>query len=346
MESSGLVMSGELQTAMVKRSLAMERMVAQAEAAARTDATVLITGETGAGKDVVARFIHAKSDRNHKEIVSVNCGAFCEQLFEAEFFGHDKGAFTGASSARVGLLEAADGSTLFLDEVGDLPPLMQVKLLRFLEDGSFRRVGSSSDKRVDVRIIAATNRDLERDMRDGTFRADLYYRLNVITLFVPPLRERREEIGELADTFLAIFRAKFRRPQLTLSPEARHKLQEYNWPGNVRQLRNCVERVCALATDDLIDEADLMIKQHANLQLVSDASGHEVAAVASTHPRLLVGSRMTLADVERSHIESILDQVDGNREQAAAILGISSRTLYRKLKEFEGDVEGQLKGVA
>src|SRR5713101_4291246 len=237
------------------KNAAMAALVGQAENAARTDSTILITGESGTGKDVLARLIHSKSARHATPVITVNCGAFPETLFESEFFGHERGAFTGASALRRGLLEAADGSTLFLDEIGDLPLQMQVKLLHFLEQGRFRRVGSTRDQNADVRIIAATNRNLADEVERKHFRADLFYRLNVVSLHLPPLRERPEDIPRLIEYFLGVYRQRFNRPKLDLSDEARARLQTYAWPGNVRELRNCLERAAALSTSDVI-EAD------------------------------------------------------------------------------------------
>src|SRR2546421_2486900 len=204
----------------VHENPAMAAVVAQAETAARTDSTILLTGESGTGKDVLARFIHSKSARQSMPMLTVNCGAFPETLFESEFFGHERGAFTGASSLRRGLLEAADGSTLFLDEIGDMPLVMQVKLLHFLEQGRFRRVGSTRDQNADVRVIAATNRNLPQEVERQRFRADLFYRLNVVSFHVPPLRERPEDVPALIDYFLEIYRKRFVRPKLDLSAEA------------------------------------------------------------------------------------------------------------------------------
>src|SRR3989440_1204029 len=231
---------------------AMAAVVAQAETAARTDSTILLTGESGTGKDVLARFIHARSYRAATPMITVNCGALPETLFESEFFGHERGAFTGATTLRRGLLEAADGSTLFLDEIGDLPLAMQVKFLHFLEQGRFRRVGSTRDQMADVRVIAATNRNLSTEVDRKQFRADLFYRLNVVLLHVPPLRHRPEDIPQLIDYFLDTFRQRFNRPQLNLSDEARQRLQSYSWPGNVRELRNCLERAAAISPHDVI----------------------------------------------------------------------------------------------
>src|ERR687894_2958484 len=241
--------------ALVFESEQMRAITGMAEQAARLDSTVVITGESGTGKDVLASYIHARSPRAEQPMIRVNCGALPEQLFESEFFGHERGAFTGATVTKRGLIEAADASTLFLDEIGELAAPMQVKLLHFLEEGRFRRVGSTRDRSADARIIAATNRRLAEDVQQGRFRADLFYRLNVISLHVPPLRERREDIPALVSHFLALYRERFQRPALTLSEEARRKLEAFNWPGNVRELRNAVERAAALSETDEIEAA-------------------------------------------------------------------------------------------
>ena len=306
---------------------AMAALVAQAENAARTDSTILITGESGTGKDVLARLIHSKSARHATPVITVNCGAFPETLFESEFFGHERGAFTGASTLRRGLLEAADGSTLFLDEIGDLPLAMQVKLLHFLEQGRFRRVGSTRDQSADVRIIAATNRHLADEVERKHFRADLYYRLNVVALHVPPLRQRPEDLSALIDYFLNVYRQRFNRPGLILSPAARQRLADYSWPGNVRELRNCLERATALSTGEVI-EADQILGSGVS----SPGSGVESKNRPFAGPQ---SPAATLDDLEREHILRVLHESEGNRERAAAILGISSRTLYRKLREYE-----------
>lgn len=316
--------SGEEILPIIHHNSLMAAVVAQAETAARTDSTVLLTGESGSGKDVLARHIHSQSLRGSAPMITVNCGALPESLFESEFFGHERGAFTGASSLRRGLLEAADGSTLFLDEIGDMPLLMQVKLLHFLEQGRFRRVGSSRDQNADVRIIAATNRDLSAEIERQRFRADLFYRLNVVSLHVPPLRERPEDIPLFIDSFLQIYRQRFNRPQLDVSPEARRHLQSYSWPGNVRELRNCLERAAAISLSDTIDVQQLRLR--------AQATGAPAPTAAAVAPQT---AAMTLEELEREHILRVLKESDGNRERAAAILGISSRTLYRKLREYE-----------
>jgi len=315
---------------LVHASEAMRGLVSIAETAARLDSTVIITGESGTGKDVLARFIHARSERADAPLIAINCGALPESLFESEFFGHERGAFTGATAMKRGLIEAADGSTLFLDEIGDLPAPMQVKLLHFLEQGRFRRVGSTRDRAADVRIIAATNRRLAEDVQQGRFRTDLFYRLNVISLHVPPLRERREDIPALIDHFLALYRQRFQRPALVLSEAARRHLEAYDWPGNVRELRNTIERAAALSASDQIEAYQLPPLEHqaqgAPSGAAPAATPAEAAASSSAH---------TLEELERRHILRVLTETDGNRDRAAVILGISARTLYRKLREYE-----------
>jgi len=314
-----------------QRNSVMAALVLEAESAARTDSTILLTGESGTGKDVLARFIHSKSDRHNLPMITVNCGALPETLFESEFFGHERGAFTGATSLRRGLLEAADGSTLFLDEIGDLPLPMQVKLLHFLEQNRFRRVGSTRDQSADVRVIAATNRNLAAEVDRQRFRADLFYRLNVVPLHVPPLRERPEDIPKLIDYFLEIYRQRFNRPQLDLSEEARARLQTYAWPGNVRELRNCLERAAALSNGDIIAASQIPILGSEPVGVSANRTGQAVAPMTQAAP-------LTLEELEREHILEVLNQSEGNRERAAAILGISSRTLYRKLREYENQI--------
>jgi two-component system response regulator AtoC len=309
----------------VYKSAAMENIVKLAQSAAALDSTVVITGESGTGKDVVARFLHAKSTRRDLPLVALNCGAVPDSLFESEFFGHERGAFTGANMLKRGLVEAADGSTLFLDEVGDLPLEMQVKLLHFLEQGAFRRVGTTREQRADVRVIAATNRNLADEVARGRFRADLYYRLNVVAIHLPPLRERREDIPALIDFYLGIYRERFKRPALEISTETRQLLLDYSWPGNVRELRNCLERATALSTGDLI-EVEPFLPQTAK------QTSSELSPAPAANPNI---PPPTLADIERDHILLVLQQAKGNRERAAGLLGISSRTLYRKLREYE-----------
>ena len=320
---------GDETSVLVFRSEKMRGLAGMAEQAARLDSTVVITGESGTGKDVLACFIHARSSRGEQPMIRVNCGALPEQLFESELFGHEKGAFTGATVLKRGLIEAADGSSFFLDEIGDLPQPMQVKLLHFLEQGRFRRVGSTRDRGSDVRVIAATNRRLAEDVQQGRFRTDLFYRLNVISLHVPPLRDRREDIPALVDHFLDVYRERFNRPNLALSEEAGRRVAAHDWPGNVRELRNALERAAALSPADVL-EAD---------QLLGDG-GQGIGVGAHSHPPtpdpypLSPDSRLRLEDLERQHILRVLEETGGNRERAAAVLGISARTLYRKLREY------------
>ncbi|HEX8493950.1 MAG TPA: sigma-54 dependent transcriptional regulator [Pyrinomonadaceae bacterium] len=315
---------------LIYKSAAMANVVAQAETAARVDSTLLVTGESGTGKDVLVRYIHARSARRDAPIITVNCGALPETLFESEFFGHERGAFTGASALKRGLIEAADGSTLFLDEVGETPLVMQVKLLHFLEEGRFRRVGSTRDQSADVRVIAATNRHLQQDVDSGRFRADLFYRLNVVSLHVAPLRERPEDIPALIEHFLSLYRQRFKRPALDLSAEARRQLEAYSWPGNVRELRNCLERAAALTTSDMIEAAQVLPPGEGGQRMGGRSSAQNSAPDAQSPPA-------TLEELERQHILRVLEETNGNRERAAAILGISARTLYRKLREYERD---------
>jgi DNA-binding NtrC family response regulator len=308
-------------------SAVMAAVIAEAERAARTDSTILLQGESGTGKDVLARYIHSQSSRAGTPMITVNCGALPDTLFESEFFGYERGAFTGATSLRRGLLEAADGSTLFLDEIGDLAQQMQVKFLHFLEQGRFRRVGSTRDQNADVRVIAATNRNLTEEVKQQNFRADLFYRLNVVTLTVPPLRERREDIPKLVDHFVDLYRRRFNRPNLDLSKDTRQYLQDYAWPGNVRELRNHLERAAAISPSDVIEVNQLsgIAGEKANVRVGSSAGAVPAAQAAP----------VTLEELEREHILRLVNESDGNRERAAAILGISARTLYRKLREYE-----------
>ncbi len=310
--------------ALVYASNALRGVITLAETAAPLDSTVIITGESGTGKDVLARFIHQKGARADAPMITINCGALPEALFESEFFGHERGAFTGAAAMKRGLIEAADGSTLFLDEVGELPASAQVKLLHLLEQGRYRRVGSTRDRAADVRIIAATNRNLAQEVQQQRFRADLFYRLNVISLHIPPLRERREDIPVLVAHFLALYRTRFNRPALALTPEAQQHLNDYDWPGNVRELRNTLERAVALTNSDTLAVEQLLLPGNGGMTMP-----------ASAPPHAATNAPVTLDALERQHILRILADAGNNRERAAAILGISARTLYRKLREYE-----------
>ncbi len=304
----------------IHRSPALEEVYKQAERVANLDATLLITGESGTGKDVLARWIHQNSERAEAPFISVNCGALPENLFESELFGYEKGAFTGAAQQKTGLIEAADNSTLFLDEIGEMPLALQVKLLHFLENGTFRRVGSTKDRKSNARVIAATNKNLPEEVSEKNFRADLFYRLNVISFHIPSLRERPEDVLSLTDFFLETLRVRYRRPNLKLSASAREQLQKHEWFGNVRELKNTLERTVALSTGETVDEIYGLVNQIL-------PENQTASAVNAFEP-------VTLAELEKQHILKVLETVDGNREKASTILGITARTLYRKLKEY------------
>ncbi|MDZ7368374.1 MAG: sigma-54 dependent transcriptional regulator [candidate division KSB1 bacterium] len=285
---------------------------------APTDSTVLITGETGTGKELIAKAIHRQSLRHAKPFVVVNCSAIQETLLESELFGYEKGAFTGAVKNKSGLIEVANTGTIFLDEVGDLQPNLQIKLLRFLENGEFRPVGSTHSRRADVRVIAATNRDLKKMMQEGKFREDLFYRLNVINIQLPPLRERREDIAALVEYFLKKYCATMGKCVAGLEPEALAALQQYHWPGNVRELENVIERAVILAA--------------ANTVTVDDLPADLIHPAAFSLPQ---SNDNSLAAIERDHILKILAENSGNKTKAARILGITKKTLYAKLHQYE-----------
>ena len=306
----------------IHRSKSIATLMKRAEAAARLDTTILITGESGTGKDVLARYAHAHSSRSQEPIITINCGALPETLFESEFFGHERGSFTGAANLKRGLIETADGGTLFLDEIGDLPLMVQVKLLHLLEHGTFRRIGSTREHEADVRIIAATNRNLLDDVEAGRFRADLFYRLNVISLHVPPLRERPEDVQILAEHFLSNYRQRFHRPALDFTPEAVQELERHHWPGNIRELRNSVERAVALAPGESIEPEDLFMRPVKRPQ--------PAALSKETPPEKFT----TLEEMERQYIVRALAAMGQNRDRTATVLGITARTLYRKLQGY------------
>jgi two-component system, NtrC family, response regulator HydG len=299
------------------KSPAMSKVLEFADRVAHVDSTVLITGESGVGKERLSRFVHERSARASRDFVAINCGALPENLLESELFGHIKGAFTGATQDRPGLFEAASGGTLFLDEIGEVSAAMQVKLLRALQEHEIRRLGENVIRKVDVRIIAATNRNLVEEVKAGRFREDLYYRLHVIELTVPPLRERREDILPLARVLLATAAPRARSKVTSFTPKAVEQLHRYRWPGNVRELENAIERAVVLATGSRIDVGDLPD------EIVNAAS-------APWTP----GDRRSLADIEKGYILSVLAAEGGSRTKAAAHLGISPATLYRKLAEY------------
>ena len=286
------------------------------------DLPVLITGETGTGKEVVARAVHRTSARSAGPFLAINCAALPEELLDSELFGHEKGAFTGATGARKGLFREAHGGTLFLDEVGDVSPRLQAKLLRVVQEGEVRPVGGGSTAKVDVRLVAATNRDLEQMVRDGDFRSDLLFRLNVLPIVLPPLRERRDDILPLVQHVLERLRAEPGREALALTPAAQEKLLRYDWPGNVRQLENVIERSFALFPGPLLDAPEILIAP-GGLNL----PGETADPVAE--------GQLTLAEVEDRHIRRVLDEQHGNQVAAARVLGISRSTLRRKLNHSD-----------
>ena len=303
-------------------SPAMQRIYSQLTQIVATDTSVMLTGESGTGKELVARSVHRRSHRASGPFVAVNCAAIPEALLESELFGHAKGAFTDARQERQGLFQRAENGTLFLDEIGELPLAMQVKLLRALEERTVRPVGSDDEVPIDVRVISATNRDLEAAVEEQRFRGDLYYRINVIQIELPPLRSRGADVLILAQHFLQSYAASMNKPLVGFHEVAAERLLAYSWPGNVRELRNVVERATALTTFDRIQVDDLpeKIRQHRSSQIVLDADD----------PSCLV----PLEQVERRYILHVMEAACGNRTQAAQILGLDRKTLYRKLKQY------------
>ncbi len=311
-------------TEMAGSSSAMDQVFRMIARVAATDKSVLILGESGTGKELVARSVQEKSPRAGNPFVTINCAALPESLVESELFGHEKGAFTGAVTRKNGLFEVADGGTLFIDEIGELPLSLQPKLLRVLEDGSLRHVGSHQERRVNVRVIAATNRDLEKEVRAGRFREDLYYRINVFNIHLPPLRERGDDVMLLIDRFL--------EDKMHVEPAAREILRTYPWPGNVRQLINVLERASILAENNVITVNDLpreILRPIAteNLPVSFGTSAQRV------NTYLNVGEE-DLASIEKAHIIAVLKKEKGNKARAARVLGIHRRKLYRLMDRF------------
>jgi len=311
--------SGTLEEKPIGKNRGFQEVLKLAETVAPTDSTVLLSGESGSGKEVVARYIHALSERSDAPFYSLNCGALPESLLEAELFGHIKGSFTGAVKDREGLFVAASGGTFFLDEIAEMSPATQVKLLRSLQEREVVPVGSTEPIPVDVRIIAATNRDLEEAIRRGDFRSDLYYRLNVIALHLPPLRERRDDLPLLAECFMERLRPAD-SPELTLSDEALEVLVRYDWPGNVRELENALERAVVIAPDRSITPDDLPDR-------VREAPTPRLAEQESP-------PNPTMEVIERAYIQWVLKSEGGNKTRAAEVLGIDPSTLYRKLNRY------------
>ena len=307
----------------VTRSAKMHEVLRMVERVAPTESSVLVLGESGTGKELVARAIHERSQRAERPFVPIHCGALPREVLESELFGHEKGAFTGAVNAKPGLIELADGGTLLLDEIGDMEPDSQVKLLRVLETGTFFRVGGTRPRRVDIRLVAATNRDLTAAMKSGQFREDLFYRINTITVTLPALRDRREDVGMLAQHFLDTYTTYGHK---RLSPAALATLEAYSWPGNVRELLHVIERGVILCKGDEITPSDLP-PEMATGGAAGDAPLPMAAAAAGGAP--------TLEAIERQAIVATLRQVNGHRGKAASLLGIDPKTLYRKILGYQ-----------
>jgi two-component system response regulator HydG len=335
----------------VGRSPGMRSVLTLVRQVADTSATVLILGESGTGKELVAQAIHRLARRRKAPFVAINCAAMSETLLESELFGHEKGAFTGALRNRRGKFEYADGGTLFLDEIGDMPLTLQAKLLRVLETREVTRVGANVPVKVDVRIVAATNRDLEDAVTEGRFREDLYFRIKVVTIDIPPLRERRQDVPLLADRFLKEFAELHGRPAQAISPQAMRRLTAFEWPGNVRQLRNAIETAVLITQGDAVGVESLAPEiAAADLGAVEDIllaqptapepAAASVAAPAAAPVGDFESTVMRLEDAERLLIRNALRDSEGNREQAARALGISERTLYRKIKKYGDRVTG------
>jgi len=306
---------------LVGTSPAMREVTEQITRVAGTNSTVLIRGESGTGKELVARAIHLSSARRHGPFVCLNCAALAESLLESELFGHEKGAFTGASERKMGKFEAAHGGTLFLDEIGEMPLSAQAKLLRILEGHPYERVGGTEPVQVNVRVVAATNKSLEEAIKHGSFRKDLYFRLHVVEILLPPLRDRRDDIPLLAEYFLQQFVRETGRKIRGLTPRALDRLLAYSWPGNVRELRNVIERAVVLANGPLLDAEDILLSRL-----------EEPPAVPTTDGRSFRPS--TLETLEKEHIVKTLDFTDWNKSRAAALLGIERSTLDRKIRAY------------
>jgi len=308
-------------TKVIGTSKKMKEVVTLARKVARSEAaTVLLRGESGSGKDVIARAIHYESARAAAAFMNITCTALPDTLLESELFGHERGAFTDAKNQKKGLFELADGGTLFLDEIGDMSPGLQAKLLRVLEEKKFRRVGGTADVKIDVRVIAATNRDLEKAIRDRTFREDLFYRLNIIPIDLPPLRDRPEDIPSLVDYFLAHFSREFKKTFTSVTGGAMARLKAHPWPGNVRELRNALERACLLSGAEVIEEGDLLL-------------GRPAPPAEGTNLLVLPAGGIVLEDLEKNLVVQALERSGGNQTRAAALLGISRDQLRYRMEK-------------
>jgi len=305
----------------IAKSPRMKQVIEVIKVVAKSNATVLITGESGTGKELVARAVHSQSYRKDKPFIAVSCAALPETLLESELFGHEKGSFTGAHAQRKGKFETANKGTIFLDEIGEMSANIQVHLLRVLEEKEFSRVGGNELIKVDVRVVSATNKDMKQAVADGQFREDLYYRLNVVTIELPPLRERKEDIPLLAQHFLKKFAMENQKEITGFSPEATDFLLKYEWPGNVRELENAIERAVILAKSPYIESADLP---------------QESLTLAQS-----VLSGKNLEEIEKGHIINVIDETGGNYSKAARILGISRATLYNKIRAYQLSIKNR-----
>jgi DNA-binding NtrC family response regulator len=307
---------------------AMARVFETVRKVAETDLTVLVRGESGTGKELVAQALHQRSPRKSRPFVAVNCAAISRELVESELFGHEKGAFTGADARRQGKFEAAHGGTIFLDEIGDMPPETQAKVLRVLQDRKLERVGGNQPVEVDVRVVAATHRDLEREVKAGRFREDLYYRLKVVEVELPPLRERPEDLPALVNHFLDQIASRLERPKKAITAEALARLARHAWPGNVREVRNVVEQAAVLATGEAIDEADL------RLPPVSASDAAPLETVGDRKRSFSEAKREAVVDFERSYLLSALRANGGNVSRTAAAIGMVRQSLQQKIREL------------
>jgi two-component system nitrogen regulation response regulator GlnG len=333
----------EHQDSIVGKSAAMQQVFKMVGRVAHSDAPVMITGESGTGKELVARAIHHYSGRSAKSFIAINCAAIPEQLLESELFGHEKGSFTGATGTRVGRFEQSSGGTLFLDEIGDMPLPLQSKILRVLQDGEFSRVGGNEVLKTDVRIVAATNKNLEQEVAKRTFREDLFYRLNVVRVQLPPLRARTEDIRLLAEYFLQKVATKKLLPRLQLSEEAMRVLEGYSWHGNVRELENTIQRACVLATSDLLTPKDIPLGNEqpgAPLPETASSGGPGVELTTETAIEVLLKAAQTDPDVqllpwlEREFTLYAMKATKGNQVRAAKLLGITRATLRKRIERF------------
>lgn len=321
-------------TGLIYKSPQMQRIVDMLTRVAQMDTTVLVTGESGTGKEMIMRMIHNLSGRNEYPFISINCGALPENLFESELFGYEKGAFTGAERRKAGLFESAHKGTLLLDEIGEMPLQMQVKLLRVLQDHRFRRVGGTEEIAIDVRVVAATNRDLEAEIKRGNFREDLFYRINVIPIEVPPLRERREEVPILARHFLKIYCERLGEPIKTITPRAMHCMENYDWPGNVRELENSIERLVALTQGQVLDVEHLSSKMRGGVQV----AGTPEAVI----PPQGLDLEAVLDDLRLKYMLRSLEMTEGVQSRSCELLGMSFRSFryYLAKAREQGKISG------